>query len=262
MANVLAPAAPVALLPQRRPGRSPTCCRPRHGRRASTTRRSASRALPACRRSSVITAGRRSSPPDARAELTGRQSDARSARLSIARALRGDGGRTSSSRACRTSTSASTSSTTCSRRPTARRWRTRSRRACRSSTRSSRASRSRCRRGTRCAGSRRSGCCGRRSSRCCRATIVRGRKRGFSIPAAAWLRGDLEPFARETLSPDTLRRQGFFQPEAVTRAARRPRRRPRGLSPPAVGPARVHALARASRRGHQARRAARGGASQ
>ena len=47
--------------------------------------------------------------------------------------------------------------------------------------------------------------------------IVHGRKRGFSIPAAAWLRGELEPFARETLSRETLRRQGFFQPEAVER---------------------------------------------
>jgi asparagine synthase (glutamine-hydrolysing) len=46
--------------------------------------------------------------------------------------------------------------------------------------------------------------------------IVRGKKRGFSIPAAAWLRGELEPFARETLSPDALRRQGFFRPESVT----------------------------------------------
>src|SRR6476661_5625931 len=47
--------------------------------------------------------------------------------------------------------------------------------------------------------------------------IVQGKKRGFSIPAAAWLRGDLEPFARETLSADVLRRQGFFRPEVVTR---------------------------------------------
>src|SRR5262245_13420172 len=47
--------------------------------------------------------------------------------------------------------------------------------------------------------------------------LLRRRKRGFSIPAAAWLRGDLEPFARETLSAETLRRQGFFRPEAVTR---------------------------------------------
>jgi asparagine synthase (glutamine-hydrolysing) len=47
--------------------------------------------------------------------------------------------------------------------------------------------------------------------------VVHGRKRGFSIPAAAWLRGELEPFARETLSPETLRRQGFFRPEPIAR---------------------------------------------
>ena len=47
--------------------------------------------------------------------------------------------------------------------------------------------------------------------------IVRGKKRGFSIPAAAWLRGGLEPFARDVLSPDTLRRQGFFEPAVVER---------------------------------------------
>jgi len=47
--------------------------------------------------------------------------------------------------------------------------------------------------------------------------VVHGRKRGFSIPAAAWLRGELEPFARATLSADTLRRQGFFEPAVVTR---------------------------------------------
>jgi asparagine synthase (glutamine-hydrolysing) len=48
-------------------------------------------------------------------------------------------------------------------------------------------------------------------------SIVHGRKRGFSIPAAAWLRGELQPFAREVLSPDVVRRQGYFRPEAVTR---------------------------------------------
>jgi asparagine synthase (glutamine-hydrolysing) len=47
--------------------------------------------------------------------------------------------------------------------------------------------------------------------------IVHGKKRGFSIPAAAWLRGELVPFARETLSPETLRRQGFFEPAVVQR---------------------------------------------
>jgi asparagine synthase (glutamine-hydrolysing) len=46
--------------------------------------------------------------------------------------------------------------------------------------------------------------------------ISRGRKQGFSIPAAAWLRGDLEPFAREVLSPEAVSRQGFFQPQVVT----------------------------------------------
>jgi asparagine synthase (glutamine-hydrolysing) len=47
--------------------------------------------------------------------------------------------------------------------------------------------------------------------------VVHGRKRGFSIPAAAWLRGELEPFARDTLSADTLRRQGFFRHDVVER---------------------------------------------
>jgi asparagine synthase (glutamine-hydrolysing) len=47
--------------------------------------------------------------------------------------------------------------------------------------------------------------------------ILYGRKRGFSIPAAAWLRGELEPFARDVLSPERVRRQGYLRPEAVTR---------------------------------------------
>jgi asparagine synthase (glutamine-hydrolysing) len=48
-------------------------------------------------------------------------------------------------------------------------------------------------------------------------SIVWGKKRGFSIPASSWLRGDLEGFARETLSADTLRRQGYFEPRVVER---------------------------------------------
>ena len=47
--------------------------------------------------------------------------------------------------------------------------------------------------------------------------VAHGRKRGFSIPAAAWLRGELEPFARETLAPATLGRQGVLDPITVTR---------------------------------------------
>jgi len=46
--------------------------------------------------------------------------------------------------------------------------------------------------------------------------ILHGKKHGFSIPAAAWLRGDLEPFAREVLSPSAVAAQGVFRPEAVT----------------------------------------------
>ena len=46
--------------------------------------------------------------------------------------------------------------------------------------------------------------------------IVYGRKRGFSIPAAAWLRGALEPFAREVLSEETIAREGIFEPGVVT----------------------------------------------
>jgi len=47
--------------------------------------------------------------------------------------------------------------------------------------------------------------------------IARGRKKGFSIPAAAWLRGELEPFCREVLGAERLRRQGYFEPAAVAR---------------------------------------------
>jgi asparagine synthase (glutamine-hydrolysing) len=60
--------------------------------------------------------------------------------------------------------------------------------------------------------------------------IVRGRKQGFSIPAAAWLRGDLQPFARETLSPQRVREQGVFEPETVTAILNRHTSRKEDLS--------------------------------
>ncbi len=47
--------------------------------------------------------------------------------------------------------------------------------------------------------------------------ILRARKRGFSIPAAAWLRGELRPLAEELLAPERTRAQGYFEPAAVTR---------------------------------------------
>jgi asparagine synthase (glutamine-hydrolysing) len=45
--------------------------------------------------------------------------------------------------------------------------------------------------------------------------IVHGKKRGFSIPAAAWLRGELVPFARETLS--SVGRQGILDQATAMR---------------------------------------------
>jgi asparagine synthase (glutamine-hydrolysing) len=45
--------------------------------------------------------------------------------------------------------------------------------------------------------------------------ILHGRKQGFSIPVAAWLRGPLQGFAREVLSAETLRRQGWLDPTTV-----------------------------------------------
>jgi asparagine synthase (glutamine-hydrolysing) len=62
--------------------------------------------------------------------------------------------------------------------------------------------------------------------------IVRGAKRGFCSPAAAWLRGPLTPLARDVLSPAALRRQGLFAPGPVTRALDRHVARREDLSRP------------------------------
>jgi asparagine synthase (glutamine-hydrolysing) len=47
--------------------------------------------------------------------------------------------------------------------------------------------------------------------------IIEGKKRGFSAPIGLWLRNELQPLAREVLSPAAVRRQGFFRPETVGR---------------------------------------------
>lgn len=49
------------------------------------------------------------------------------------------------------------------------------------------------------------------------ASVLGARKRGFSIPAAAWLRGELRPLAQEILAPSRVRGQGYFEPTVVTR---------------------------------------------
>jgi asparagine synthase (glutamine-hydrolysing) len=57
----------------------------------------------------------------------------------------------------------------------------------------------------------------RAAARVLPSSIVFGPKRGFSIPAAAWLRGPLLPMARDLLAPAAVARQGFFRPAEVTR---------------------------------------------
>jgi asparagine synthase (glutamine-hydrolysing) len=47
--------------------------------------------------------------------------------------------------------------------------------------------------------------------------ILSARKRGFSIPAAAWLRGELAPLARELLARQRTADQGYFEPTTVGR---------------------------------------------
>jgi asparagine synthase (glutamine-hydrolysing) len=61
-------------------------------------------------------------------------------------------------------------------------------------------------------------------------TIVHGAKRGFSSPAAAWLRGPLAGFARDVLSTQALRRQGLFDPRAVSALLERHMARQEDLS--------------------------------
>jgi asparagine synthase (glutamine-hydrolysing) len=47
--------------------------------------------------------------------------------------------------------------------------------------------------------------------------VIRGAKKGFGIPVARWLRQGLRSELVDLLSPDRLRRQGLFNPEAVKR---------------------------------------------
>jgi asparagine synthase (glutamine-hydrolysing) len=47
--------------------------------------------------------------------------------------------------------------------------------------------------------------------------VLEGRKQGFAIPIAKWLRRELQPFTREVLSAERVRAQGLFRPDAVTR---------------------------------------------
>jgi len=45
--------------------------------------------------------------------------------------------------------------------------------------------------------------------------IVYRQKRGFSVPIAGWMRGELRPLLEERLHPDKLKREGWFEPAFV-----------------------------------------------
>ena len=46
--------------------------------------------------------------------------------------------------------------------------------------------------------------------------ILRRKKKGFGIPVAGWLKGELKDIALEYLNPQRLKREGFFNPEYVS----------------------------------------------
>jgi asparagine synthase (glutamine-hydrolysing) len=50
--------------------------------------------------------------------------------------------------------------------------------------------------------------------------VLRRRKSGFSVPIAAWLRGDLRPLMNDLLTESRLRDQGLFDPATVQRLLR------------------------------------------
>jgi asparagine synthase (glutamine-hydrolysing) len=47
--------------------------------------------------------------------------------------------------------------------------------------------------------------------------VLYGKKRGFNVPMPAWLAGGLRDFTNDVLSPSRVRRQGLFDPAAVSR---------------------------------------------
>ncbi len=47
--------------------------------------------------------------------------------------------------------------------------------------------------------------------------VIRRPKKGFGVPIAKWVKGPLNPLFRELLASDRVRREGFLNPEYVTR---------------------------------------------
>ena len=45
--------------------------------------------------------------------------------------------------------------------------------------------------------------------------IVRRPKKGFGMPVAKWVKGELRSLVRDTFSPERLKRRGLFNPQFV-----------------------------------------------
>jgi len=48
------------------------------------------------------------------------------------------------------------------------------------------------------------------------ASLLRKPKQGFMLPLGRWLQHDLQPWCRQLLAPEQIRRRGFFRPEPIT----------------------------------------------
>jgi asparagine synthase (glutamine-hydrolysing) len=53
--------------------------------------------------------------------------------------------------------------------------------------------------------------------------VLKAPKRGFTVPLAAWFRGDLEGYAREVLISPEVQRRGFLDTTAIERMLARHR---------------------------------------
>jgi asparagine synthase (glutamine-hydrolysing) len=47
--------------------------------------------------------------------------------------------------------------------------------------------------------------------------VIHRPKKGFGMPVAKWVKGELRAFVRDTFAPERLRRRGFFNPDYVRR---------------------------------------------
>ena len=216
----------------------------RQPRSASTTRRSASRGPRTCRRWSATTPGRRSSRAQRRAALLAAATRAGTRSTSTARATPRPRAPSELARLQDVDIGIYLVDDLLVKTDRASMAHSLELRVPFCDQRGRRRSRSPCRTASRSGASPRSACCGGRWRRCCRGRSCAGRKQGFSIPLAAWLRGPLRAVrARCALAGDPAP-PGLPRPGGGHAAARRALLGPRGSEPPALGPDGLHALVR------------------